>query len=239
MNLRRVTALLIASAVALAGPLAAAPAEAAAARTGVVVRYDKRTVTVQPKVFQPVKLRFSTVLPFYGRPVFTSFTATEITSNRSVTRRLPGAVDWSNMTVVMPTNAGRSGCPTGRVTVRNGTGVAGRKKVSLSRAKAYGDLTRDRVTDTVLYVHCESTGGVGSGDGAGNLLVATQRDGMLVGVGHAGPVGENYGAARVRNGRLVATVQQRYGTGVQQRSYRWNGGRFMQVAGPTTFPAAR
>jgi hypothetical protein len=38
----------------------------------------------------------------------------------------------------------------------------------------------------------------------------------------------------------VATIEQRYGNNVvQERSYRWNGRRFVQVAGPTTFPIAR
>ena len=87
----------------------------------------------------------------------------------------PCAIDWSRATLDLPRDTGASGCPTGRVTLRNGKAVLGRKKISLLGVKAYGELTRDGRTDTVLHVHCESAVGVVSGDGSGNLLVATQR----------------------------------------------------------------
>jgi hypothetical protein len=39
-----------------------------------------------------------------------------------------------------------------------------------------------------------------------------------------------------RTGKLILTVEQRHGGVTQERTYRWNGGSFVQVAGPTTFP---
>jgi hypothetical protein len=51
-------------------------------------------------------------------------------------------------------------------------------------------------------------------------------------------VGENYPAARIAGQRLIATVEQRYGSAEQERTYRWNGQRFVQVGGPTAFPTS-
>ena len=82
------------------------------------------------------------------------------------------------------------------------------------------------------------TDGLDSGDGSGQLLVITVRNNALVGLGYVGPEGENYPSASVGNGRLTATIEQRYGNQTQQRTYRWNGTLFVQVAGPTAWPTS-
>jgi hypothetical protein len=99
----------------------------------------------------------------------------------------------------------------------------------------YGDLAGDREPEAVSYVHCKRTNGLDSGDGSGQLLVITVRDNRLVGLGYVGPPGENYPSASVAGGRLTATIDQRYGNQTQQRTYRWDGTMFVQVAGPTAW----
>ena len=99
---------------------------------------------------------------------------------------------------------------------------------------ATGDLTGEGRDEAVAYVHCESRVAQDSGDGSGHLMVISQpARGTFVGLAHVGASGENYEAARVQQGTLVATVKQRYGDGVQDRTYRWNGTSFDQIGGPT------
>jgi hypothetical protein len=146
-------------------------------------------------------------------------------------------VQWDRARVTLP-NVRSNGCPPG-VTVTNVPGqesvVAG-VRVEIGEPLAYGDLDGDGRPEAVLYVHCESRVEVDSGDGSGQLLVITVRDDRLVGLGYVGPAGQNYPAARVSGQHLTATVEQRYGNARQERTYRWNGQRFVQVAGPTAFP---
>ncbi|MFI6760650.1 hypothetical protein ACIBF5_16100 [Micromonospora sp. NPDC050417] len=147
-------------------------------------------------------------------------------------------VNWQRTTIRLPTDRAGSTCPTGRFTSRGETTVVGARTIKVdSTALAHGDLDRDGRVEAVIHFHCEHTEG-DSGDGSGQLLVVTERDGELVGLGYAGPVGENYGTVRVRDGILVATVNQRYSEQPvsQERGYRWNGARFVQVSGPTAFP---
>jgi hypothetical protein len=144
-------------------------------------------------------------------------------------------VDWKRATFVLPPNPT---CPTGRVTTRDERAIVGDKWLFVGETLSYGDLTGDGSPEAVVAVFC-GRGPNDGGDGSGNLLVITWRDGAWTGLGYVGPVGENYPAARVSGQRLIATIQQRYGANtVQERTYRWDGRRFVQVDGPTTFPSS-
>jgi hypothetical protein len=146
-------------------------------------------------------------------------------------------VAWGRATFTLP-NVRSNGCPAG-VTVTNVPGqesVVSGVRVAILLPLAYGDLDGDGRPEAVIYIHCESRTGVDSGDGSGQLLAITVRDNRLVGLGYAGPEAENYPAARISGQRLTATIEQRYGGAQQERTYRWNGQRFVQVGGPTAFP---
>jgi hypothetical protein len=146
---------------------------------------------------------------------------------------------WSATTVALPpASADYTPCPTGTVTfAAQGETVFEGVRIALSRPVATGDLTGDGRDEAVAYVHCESRVEVDSGDGSGHLMVISQPGpGTFIGLAHVGVSGENYEAARVQDGTLVATVEQRYGDGVQDRTYRWNGTSFDQIGGPTAFP---
>ncbi|WP_326557207.1 hypothetical protein [Micromonospora sp. NBC_01796] len=147
-------------------------------------------------------------------------------------------VDWRRATVQLPADRAGSVCPTGRITTRGEETKVGSVTVKVrERALTLGDLDRDGHRDAVINFHCERNSDLDSSDGSGQLLVVTERDGRLVGLGYAGPQGENYVSARVNGGVLLVTLEQRYGDQTrQERGYRWNGDRFVQVSGPTTFP---
>lgn len=152
-------------------------------------------------------------------------------------------VDWSRATIVLPVphKDEYRPCSGGKVRLRDGDGVVGDVRVK-TRHLVTDDVTGDARADAVLAVNCEGPGD--SGDGSGHLMVVTDRgDGSLTGLPYFGPSGENYQQARVRRGDVVATVTQRYVVGTvapnQQRTYHWDGFRWIQVAGPTAFPAAR
>jgi hypothetical protein len=145
------------------------------------------------------------------------------------------AVDWKHVTLVLPPNPDDPHCPTGRTTT-NGDWTAVRdKRFYIGSALAVGDLTGDGSDEAVVDVSC--TTGEGSGDGSGQLLAVTWRNGAWTGLGYLGPRGNDYVAVEIGGQRLTATIRQRYGQAEQDRTYRWNGQRFVQVAGPTTFPS--
>lgn len=149
------------------------------------------------------------------------------------------AVNWKEQfSLALPDPGPDSTCPTGRLTVRAEEGKLDGKVVKASSFDVLGDLTGDGQPEAVLLAHCEVDSEYASGDGSGNLLVVTVRDGKLVGLGYVGPEGHNYPKARISGGVLTVTVEQRYGQQLrQQRGYRWNGTRFEQVSGPTKFPS--
>jgi len=160
-------------------------------------------------------------------------------STAASTRSAPDirAVDWGHVTVVLPSNPEDPDCPAGRITTDGEwTVVGGKKFYSGGAALAFGDLTGDGSAEAVLSVSCTANSDLDSGDGSGQLLVVTWRDGTWTGLGYVGPLGQNYPAARVAGQRLTATIEQRYGSARQDRAYRWNGQRFVQVGGPTAFP---
>jgi hypothetical protein len=145
------------------------------------------------------------------------------------------AVDWTHATIVLPANPDDPDCLTGRISTNGTWTTTGGKQFHIAPALAHGDLTGDGSAEAVVPVSCTSTSEGDSGDGSGQLLVITRRDGTWTGLGYAGPVGQNFPAARVSGQRLTVTVEQRYGGVVQERTYRWNGQRFVQVGGPTAF----
>jgi hypothetical protein len=100
----------------------------------------------------------------------------------------------------------------------------------------FGDLDGDGRAEAVVYVSCLAAGG-DSGDSSGQLLVVNGRTGSLAAMGYVGPLAQVYGKVRISGQRLEVTVTQKYTDVRQERTYRWNGRRFVQVAGPTAFPS--
>jgi hypothetical protein len=153
-------------------------------------------------------------------------------------------VDWQSAELDLPAHPDGS-CPQGQVKLRRGSVSVKGLRLSVEPVEpgkplaplTSGDLTGDGAAETVVYVHCSRDSMEDSGDGGGQLLVVTGSAGRLVGLGYVGPQGEDYPAARVADGRLMVSVRERYGNQVtQQRTYRYAGSRFVQVAGPTAFP---
>ncbi|RKR90710.1 hypothetical protein BDK92_5091 [Micromonospora pisi] len=228
--------------------VAAAFAVALAAAGGTLLAGQLGTLGPQPApVPPPPSAPATTGIPSpTGAPVPTTPSVTPPTpsapSSPARTSERPALdireVNWQRATIRLPTDRAGSTCPTGRFTSRGEVTVVGARTIKVDdTALAHGDLDRDGRVEAVIHFHCEHTEG-DSGDGSGQLLVVTERGGELVGLGYAGPVGENYGTVRVRDGILVATVMQRYSEQPvsQERGYRWNGTRFVQVSGPTAFP---
>jgi hypothetical protein len=147
---------------------------------------------------------------------------------------------WSSATVLFPPAVKPyDQCPAGLVTFGSGRVVVRGKVVAPqhSNALAYGDLDGDGRPEAAFPIHCENDSPDESGDGSGHLIVVTQRaDGSLATLAFAGPIGQNTQKLRISGGRLILTVEQRQGVLVQERTYRWNGTAFEQIAGPTSFP---
>jgi hypothetical protein len=152
-------------------------------------------------------------------------------------------VDWASDTIRMPTRKDDRDCPDGSITLTDGSwaesGDQGPGSIRGSYADGnptYGDLDGDGRAEAVLYVSCLAAGG-DSGDSSGQLLVVTGRARAPAGMGYVGPLAQVYGRLRISGGRLTVTVTQRYTDVRQERTYRWDGRRFTQTAGPTAFPS--
>jgi hypothetical protein len=146
-------------------------------------------------------------------------------------------VNWRNTTIQLPATRDDPDCPTGRITTRGEDTEVGRTTVGIMLEPAYGDLTGDGRPDAVLYVACRITN-AGEQHETGQLMVVTEQGGQLVGLGYVGPLDQVYLSWKVTNRKLVATIDQVLAdTAPQERTYSWNGTRFVQVAGPTTFPS--
>lgn len=215
---------------AAAGLLVAATAVAVATAAGGPSGGPDTQATTSPSPSPSVP---PTPTPKSGRPSQTS-PSTPATGAPTTPAFDLRNVDWTRATIDLPDQADPA-CLTGRVRLRGQQATVGDRRFRLVDVKAYGDLDRDGRPDAVLHVFCEQ-GQYASGDGSGQLLVVRERSGDLLGLGYVGPVGENYGPVRVRGGRLVASVEQRYGGIVQERTYRWDGRQFVQIDGPTAFP---
>jgi len=146
-----------------------------------------------------------------------------------------GAVTWRNGTIPIPAG---EGCPGGVVNVSGGEARAGGytyRVLDGGATPAYGDLDGDGTKDAVIPVACGNAGELGQ---------------YLAGIGSKGkelrPLGmiaaENWGVVfssyQVSGGVVVATVKETLTETprTQVRRYQWNGRRFTQVGGPTTFP---
>ena len=152
-------------------------------------------------------------------------------------------VDWANATIRMPARGDDRDCPTGSTTLTDGrwdsSGEQGPGSIRGSYddgRPTFGDLDGDGRAEAVVYVSCLAAGG-DSGDSSGQLLVVNGRTGSLAAMGYVGPLAQVYGKVRISGQRLEVTVTQKYTDVRQERTYRWNGRRFVQVAGPTAFPS--
>ncbi len=152
-------------------------------------------------------------------------------------------VDWASATLRMPALRDDDDCPVGSVSLTGGrwaeSGEQGPGSITSSHTggpPTYGDLDGDGRAEAVVHVACWAAGG-DSGDSSGQLLVVNGRTGALVGMGYVGPLAQDYGRLRISDGRLTVTITQRYSDVRQQRTYEWNGRRFVQVAGPAKFPS--
>lgn len=166
-------------------------------------------------------------------------TASAPATSETPTRSTPDirTVEWTHVTIVLPPNPDDSNCPTGRITTNGAWTTVGSKKFFIGPALAHGDLTLDGSAEAVMGASCASGSENDGGDGSGQLLVVTWRDGTWTGLGYVGPRGQDYPTARISGQRLTAAINQRYGGAEQNRTYRWDGQRFIQVAGPTAFPS--
>jgi hypothetical protein len=148
-------------------------------------------------------------------------------------------VDWRRATITLPRPPAGTDCPAGRLTMTGEWTVTGKVQIFMPTASlAVGDLTGDGQAEAVLDVGCAIDADI-IGDGYGFLMVVTVRNNALVGLGYVGPEGYDYPAAKVVDGQLVVTVVRRYTNegARQQRTYRWSGTTFVQVAGPTAYPS--
>jgi hypothetical protein len=138
-------------------------------------------------------------------------------------------------------------CQSGRVTFTNGKAPMPEnspyayRTISINEV-AYGDVDRDGARETVARIACFLTG-------YSTQVIAFDRDtaGRIVTLGTVvattGPV-RGIGEPVIRPSGVVAAEVADYqnccGDDIpvqtQWRSYGWNGERFMQVGGPTTFP---
>ncbi|GAA2478490.1 hypothetical protein [Winogradskya humida] len=145
-------------------------------------------------------------------------------------------VDVENTTIRFPARHDDDDCPSGELEVVDG--AAGSDTFVHPSygggSPAYGDVDGDGRVEAVVWGSCTS----GPGDDAsGQLLVLNGRTGKVAGMGWVGPVGQVINDVTISGGRVVVTVTQKYYDVKQERTYRWNGSRFVQSAGPTAFPS--
>jgi hypothetical protein len=149
---------------------------------------------------------------------------------------------WNDFVVRLPADRDDKDCPVGRTELTDGewpeSGDQGPGAILPHYADGdpvFGDLDGDGRAEAVRYVKCFAAGG-DSGDSSGQLIVITARGNQRVGLGYAGPLAASYDDVRVSGGKLVVTVTDRYWDEQQKRTYRWDGSRFVQIAGPTAWP---
>jgi hypothetical protein len=153
----------------------------------------------------------------------------------------PDLGPFDDLTIVVPSWGTNKGCVTGTVHLRHGAyerDAAHRPVNVLSYVAA--DVDHDGTEDYVAQLMC----GEGPENG-GTQIVAFHRDGTPIGrvVGtQDGFAMMDYLQARP-DGRIAVLVSTQYTDSGQDtvpnqwRTYAWQGNRFRQVDGPTTFPA--
>jgi hypothetical protein len=155
----------------------------------------------------------------------------------------PDLGPFDDMTIVVPSwgTGNSNGCPTGTVRIRHGfyqRASAGRPVNVLSYVAA--DVDHDGAEDYVAHLMCSE-----GPENGGSQIVAYHRNGTPIGrvVGtQDGFAMMDYLEARP-GGRIAVLVSKEYTDSGQDtvpnqwRTYGWQGTRFEQVDGPTTFPA--
>ena len=159
----------------------------------------------------------------------------------------PGAPDlglFKGATITVPSwGAGVASCPTGRVTLIGVQHVPREGRPISLMSYVPSDVDDDGVGDYVAYILC------GEGpESPGWQVVAFRRSGNeLVPIGRV--IGSQDGLAMMSGlkaesgGRIAVNVSNQYTDSGEQyvphqwRTFGWQGGRFRQVAGPTSFPA--
>lgn len=192
----------------------------------------------------PAPVTFSTPPPASAAPTVLSGAAVATSTAPSGAAPVDvRRVDWASATIRMPKLRDDKDCPVGPITLTEGrwdsSGRQGPGEILGSYADGaptYGDLDGDGRAEAVVYVTCLAAGG-DSGDSSGQLLVVNGRTGSLTGMGYVGPLAQVYGRLRISGKRLTVTVTQKYTDVRQERTYRWDGRRFAQVAGPTAVPS--
>lgn len=145
--------------------------------------------------------------------------------------------DWPNATITMGPSPDNEYCPAGPVRFHRGEATFGGRDVWMwkNAEPSYGDLDGDGAPEAVLPLACAPA--EGGDDWSGNLVVVALQRAELTVLGYAGPLGARYSSYRVADGRLVTQVRPMHDAWApeQRRAYEWNGTRFRQVAGYTTF----
>ena len=159
----------------------------------------------------------------------------------------PGAPDLGPFTTatltVPPWGAGAASCPAGRLRLGDGGQYVGTSRVVNLLSLVVSDVDGDGRDDYVAFLMC------GEGpESPGWQVVAFRRT-----ADHLAPIGRVVGSQdgfammsglqAKPDGRIAANVAELYTDSGEQyvphqwRTYAWQGGRFRQVEGPTSFPA--
>jgi hypothetical protein len=151
---------------------------------------------------------------------------------------------FAGATLTIPTWDSRAAsCPSGRVTLGENGQYLGRSRVINLMSYVATDVDRDGHDDYVAFVLC------GEGpESPGWQVVAYRKSGReLAPIGRV--VGSRDGFAMMSGlraeagGRVAVNVAEQYSDAGEQyvphqwRTFAWQGGRFRQVDGPTSFPA--
>jgi len=159
--------------------------------------------------------------------------------------RGPDLGPFSSATITVPSwgAATDATCTKGRVTLNGGQGVSGTRRPVNVLGYVTADVDRDGVDDYVAYLRC----GEGPESGGGQIVAFRQGASELQVIGQV--IGPQDGFAMMDHmqardgGRIAVLVSKVYADGGQNtvpnqwRTYAWQGGRFRQVDGPTSFPA--
>ena len=158
---------------------------------------------------------------------------------------VPGLGPLEDATIVVPTwGAADSVCATGQVTLAGGQYYRGSDKPPVNvLSLVTTDVDGDGTADYVVHLMC----GEGPESPAQQIVAFRRSSGRMVPIGRV--IGTQDGLAMMDSvearsgGQIAVQVAARYSDGGMQfvpsqwRVYAWQGGRFRQVSGPTSFPA--